>query len=138
MGLPEPAEVARRVRAALAYADIDIKHAEPQVGISSATIARIVSPSTPRGVRGEAELDLIAQATGVPIGFLINGWPLEEPTLIERVEALEHQLGSVRGELSEVSERLLERLEREVAQPPSGPRRDVRDSETGRDAGGPG
>jgi hypothetical protein len=95
MGLPEADEFARRVRAALAYANIEVKSSKGATGISGATMARIVSPTSPRGAKNEDEAARIAHATGVPLAFLLHGFGQEAPALVERVEALEHQMATL-------------------------------------------
>lgn len=67
------AEIASRVRAALAYANIYAKDSEEEVGISPATMARIISPTAPRGASLD-ELRMVAGACGVPLWFLEYGW----------------------------------------------------------------
>lgn len=71
-----PESVAARVRAALAYANIKVKDSGKRVGISAATMARIVSPTDPRGADGD-QLDLIADACGVPRWFLERGFDVK-------------------------------------------------------------
>jgi len=92
MALPPPDQVAKRVGAALAYAGIDIKDSQSQVGISAATMARIVSRTSPRGAKNEMELALVADACDVPMSFLLEGFQPEDPTVAERVEALERKV----------------------------------------------
>jgi transcriptional regulator with XRE-family HTH domain len=99
MALPPPLEVARRVRAAFAYADCDTTKEHPELGISRATVARIVSTSKPRGANHE-ELERIAGFTNVPLGFLTDGWPDESPSTPERLEALEHQYATLKAQLA--------------------------------------
>lgn len=103
MALPDPEEVARRVSGALAYAGIEVKSSGERVGISAATMARIVSRSAPRGAKNEDELETIANATGVPLDFLLNGFTASEPALPERVEALERKVESLLRQRAEAA-----------------------------------
>lgn len=73
MVLIDAGDAAARVRAAMAYADIDVKDSEERVGIGPATMARIMSPTTPRGASID-ELRQIAHACGVPEGFMEQGF----------------------------------------------------------------
>jgi hypothetical protein len=74
---PSPPEVARRVRAAFAYAGLDVSKPVAGLGIDPSTIQRMVDPIDPRGATSEHELRQIALATGVPAGFLLSGFMLE-------------------------------------------------------------
>jgi transcriptional regulator with XRE-family HTH domain len=102
MALPPPLEVARRVRAAFAYAGVDTTKEHPELGISKATVARIVSTSKPRGANHD-ELERIAGFTNVPLAFLLEGWPDGSPSTPERVEALEHQYATLAAQLAEAA-----------------------------------
>jgi hypothetical protein len=96
--------IAARVRAALAYANIKLtdKGSPVKVGsISQATMARIISPTNPRGASVE-ELWAIADACGVPRSFMEEGFaPLERPVsdverrLYELEERLETRLAAI-------------------------------------------
>lgn len=113
--------MAARVRAALAYADIDIKAAQTRVGISRATMTRIVSPTAPRGVRPE-ELPLIIEATGVPAAFFEVGFdPLEQPlTDVEiRVIDIERRVKALetRNQAQAFADELADRLEHDELAP---------------------
>ncbi len=94
MALPAAEDIARRTSAALAYASIDVKAGVcvDDRAISSATLARIVSAASPRGVHTLEELETIADACEVPRSFLLDGFTPDDPSLPERVEALERQL----------------------------------------------
>jgi transcriptional regulator with XRE-family HTH domain len=104
MALP-PAEVARRVRAAFAYAGEDISKQHPDLGISPSTVARIVSSTKPRGADSD-ELGRVAAFTKVPLSFLLEGWASEEASTSERLEALEHQYAALRSELQREAQEL--------------------------------
>lgn len=99
MPLPSPEAVAARTRAALAYANIKLtEKGEPvSVGaISQPTMARIISPTNPRGVRSVEELWAIADACGVPRSFMEEGFSSVEPDgLLVRLEALEGQADEI-------------------------------------------
>lgn len=73
-----PALIASRTRAALGYADIKVKDSNERIGIPSSTMARIVSPTNPRGASFE-ERSQIADACDVPAWFMEHGFdPLKE------------------------------------------------------------
>ena len=94
MGSPET--IAARVRAALAYANIKLtdKGKPASVGsISQSTMARIVSPTNPRGASIE-ELWEIADACGVPRSFMEEGFS-ESGSADDRVSELEAQMAAV-------------------------------------------
>lgn len=103
MALPPPPEIANRVRAAFAYAGQDVTKEHNELGISKATVARIVSRSDPRGASSE-ELERVATFTGVPLGFLLDGWASDAPRIDERVEALEHRLTALLDEIAAARE----------------------------------
>lgn len=97
MELPAAADVAARTRAALAYADIQVKDAEAKVGISYATMARIVSAKNPRGAHTVEELWRIADGCGVPRSFMERGFagdrvPLDEEAVAARLADVERKL----------------------------------------------
>lgn len=103
MERPDAAEIAARVRAALAYRDIQPRdYAEKVPGITPATLKRIVASKNPRGLIDAGELPAIQEATGVPMRFLAGGWAAieEQPTLAEEVEALRHQVETLRADLA--------------------------------------
>lgn len=93
MVLIDPEEAARRVRAALAYADIDVKASPAATGISYATMQRIVSPTSPRGATIE-QLWAIADACDVPRRFMEHGF-----TSSDVPEDIESQLSEIRDVL---------------------------------------
>lgn len=98
MPLPSPETVAARTRAALAYANIKLTDkGEPvSVGaISQPTMARIISPTNPRGVKSLEELWAIADACGVPRAFMEEGF--SEPAAADdsRVAGLERKMEAV-------------------------------------------
>jgi transcriptional regulator with XRE-family HTH domain len=98
MALPPPPEIARRVRAAFAYAGEDVSKEHPKLDISKHTVARIVSGTNPRGADTD-ELEKIADFTKVPLEFLREGFTGEQPGVPDRLEALEHQYTALRSEL---------------------------------------
>lgn len=90
MVLIEAKVAAARTRAALAYANIDVKRSGDRIGISSATMARIVSPSNPRGASIE-ELWQIADACKVPRWFMEQGFDAPASTELEDQVAEHHE-----------------------------------------------
>ena len=109
MALPPPPEIARRVRAAFAYANKDVSKEHAELGIGYATVQRIVSPTKPRGADSD-ELEQIAGFTGVPVSFLLDGWPSEAPSAAERLEALEHQYQALIAQIGEARRSAAEAL----------------------------
>jgi hypothetical protein len=100
-------KVAARVRAALAYANIDVNKSDTLIGIGRSTMARIVSPSKPRGASIE-ELWRIADACGVPRSFMERGFdtPSEVPAdVTKRLERIEEAVGQI-GTLDELVEQV--------------------------------
>jgi hypothetical protein len=98
MALPSPEVVAARARAALAYANIKLtEKGEPvKVGsINQATMARIVSPTNPRGANSIEELWEIADACGVPRSFMEEGFSASGSNADARLAELEDQMGAV-------------------------------------------
>lgn len=96
MFLLEPAEAARRTRAALAYANIDVKESKKRIGISSPTMARIVSPTSPRGFRSIEEAWLIADRCEVPREFMEHGFAYDTANGSDaRITKLEIRLGEL-------------------------------------------
>lgn len=71
-------EVARRVRAAAAYAGIDHDELAAATGITVPTLRRIVSKSAPRGASAEERWS-IADACQVPRWFLETGFAIVDP-----------------------------------------------------------
>jgi hypothetical protein len=99
---PDPLETARRVRAALAYADIKVRgNSEERFQIGEATMRRITSSTDPRGATIE-ELWRIADACGVPREFLLSGFGRydEEEPVSDRVGALEDQVAFLMREIA--------------------------------------
>lgn len=108
MDLIDPAHVAARARAALAYANIEVKDSKDRIGIPYSTMTRIVSPKNPRGARTVEELWAIADACGVPRAFMergfevvveaeeaarVNGAANDLEDVLRRVAALEQATG---------------------------------------------
>ena len=102
----DPAIMASRVRAALAYADIHVKGSHRETGIGDSTMTRIVSSTSPRGASSD-EMVKIADACGVPLWFLRHGFtpPVTtgEADLRDRLDLLERQ---VQAQLSDLEARL--------------------------------
>jgi transcriptional regulator with XRE-family HTH domain len=77
------------------------------LGVSERHVTRIeageVAVNTDR-------LVAIAQATDVPLAFLTDGFTPEDPTVPERVEALEHQYATLRAEIAEARTTVAEAL----------------------------
>lgn len=107
---PSPAEVARRVRAAFAYAGLDVSKPVPGLPVDPPTIQWMIDPINPRGAESERELSQIAKATGVPVGFLLCGFMVEGLSHAEhiRTDGNSHNaaLRSVADPPDEVSEPL--------------------------------
>jgi transcriptional regulator with XRE-family HTH domain len=94
-------DLAARVRAAFAYKGLSKSARAKALGVSARQVTRIEA--------GEASVNpdrlaAIARATGVPRGFLEDGFAPDEPTVPERLEATEHQVGTVRDEIKELRE----------------------------------
>ncbi len=87
-------EATRKARAAWAYSGLDQDELAERAGIKPATLANYLLST--RGGPGLEQLLKIAEATGVPDAFMRHGFAaikdLDEPSLEERVEALERQL----------------------------------------------
>ncbi len=77
MSMPETSseDYGRRVRAARAFKGIAMADLAAAAGFSVGTLARLEVGARPLSV---AEARVIAQATGVPLAFLIDGWPSAE------------------------------------------------------------
>lgn len=100
MTLIDPRITADRVRAALAFAGIDVKDSQAKVGISYATMERIVSPSKPRGASLD-ELRQIADACpGVPRWFLEHGFA---PPAETGADELRQDLSDLRDDLKQLA-----------------------------------
>lgn len=110
---PEALQVARRVRAALAYAGIEVKRSVD--GITPATMARLVSLSNPRGFQRPGEPELIAQACHVPVDFLRHGFPHDDDELDGRLELIEEQLAELHRSILSLS------VEQAAARPDASP-----------------
>lgn len=94
-------ELAARVRAARGWADMNRREMGEALGVSERQVTRLES--------GQAEVTLeisqrIAVATGVPTWFMEHGFAApaepEEPAFAERLETLEHQMGTVLDQLA--------------------------------------
>ncbi len=105
MNLTDPRLTADRVRAALAFSNINVTDSLQRVGISKATMQRIVSPTNPRGASIE-EMQLVAVACpDVPAWFLEHGF---SPPVETGETDLRQELNDTRDEL----EALLARVAR--------------------------
>lgn len=122
MELPPPEIVAARARAALAYANIKLteKGAPVKVGsITQATMARIISPTSPRGANSIEELWEIAEACGIPRSFMEEGF--SAPASGDgRVGDLEMQMAAVGRAVelmaAELEGRFASQIEQRVAE----------------------
>lgn len=95
--LIDPRLVAARVRAALAYAGIEHTRPPDDLGVSKATLARMVSWTSPRGAQSTDELWAIADRCGVPRVFMEQGWePLVAADAARRVEEAADELAALR------------------------------------------
>lgn len=90
-------ERARRLRAARVYLGKKHEDVRKETGISETTISRIENAKTAPDAR-QVET-LINAYEGVPLWFFEHGFEAqpvpEEPTLVERVEALEGQMATL-------------------------------------------
>lgn len=104
-------ERAARIRAAIAYSDRDQKDLAEQLGISVTTLSRYENGKSP--VDDKAAVRILT-ACGVPEWFLEHGFQdapePEAPSVAERVEAIGHQLESLRGDLERRAETLSTQL----------------------------
>lgn len=103
----EPDEDAARVRAAQAWAGITDEEFAERLGVARRTIGRLKSGAAPVDLERRGR---IAEACGVPQWFMATGFAAapepEDPTLAERVEALEGRLGTIESLLADVRRRL--------------------------------
>lgn len=85
--------IAARIRAAAAYADMSKQDAGQLMGVSARQFTRYEAGlwKTPPSTE---QLDALADGCKVPRMFIHGGWSgiEDQPTLAERVEALEHRL----------------------------------------------
>lgn len=88
-GMPD--DIASRVRAAIAYADLPLAEVAAALGVSQATVMRIK-----KGDREPkpSELSALAEKADVPLAYLTEGFAsLSDPTDLEaRVDYLESLL----------------------------------------------
>ncbi len=102
VALVDPRITASRVRAALAYTNINLSDSDEKVGIKTGTMARITSPTSPRGAKPD-ELQLIADACPeVPAWFFDYGFLPPAETGEEDVRRRIAELESVLSLLLEV------------------------------------
>lgn len=94
-------ELAARLRAAFAYADMTKAERAEVLGVSQRQVTRILS--------GEVAVDpyklpAVAAATGVPESFFEEDWLNGSPSTPERVEALEHQYATLHALVTEAAD----------------------------------
>lgn len=99
-------EEAARLRAAFAYAGLTKAQRAELLGVAPRTVTRVES--------GQSEVPAgawprVIEATGVPSWFASPGFEQDAPSVVERVEALEHRHSTVVDALSSVG-----RLEEEL------------------------
>lgn len=97
-------KVGARIRAARAYADITSqKKLADLIGVGREVVIALEAdqrePTVP-------EVRRIATATGVPMGFLLDGWTAP-PGFAERLEALEDELRQGRSERDALRQTML-------------------------------
>lgn len=94
-------EASRRARAAIGYAGLQEQEIVEKSGISSATLRRIVSVSSPRGFHKAEEMWALADACGVPRAFLEEGWQRyeDELSLREEFEGLRDSVNLIQRQL---------------------------------------
>lgn len=96
MRLIPPADAARRARAAVAYAGLEIPEITKRTGIASGTIRNILSRTRPSSGTIE-RLWSIADACDVPRSFMEDGWdaitaPHHASNLEQRMDELSEEL----------------------------------------------
>lgn len=75
-----PQELARRVRAAIAYAGLDVAEIAQRTGIKAGTVRNIASDSRPSGGTPPRIAAIVAACDGVPASFMTVGFdPLRTP-----------------------------------------------------------
>jgi hypothetical protein len=79
VGPDDPALVAARVRAVLAYAAISYEEASRRSRIGQSTLRRITSVTRPRGA-SLPELQQLAVACRVPLRWLVRPWDVDDTT----------------------------------------------------------
>jgi transcriptional regulator with XRE-family HTH domain len=94
-----PDEVAARLRAAFAYANMSKADRAAVLQVSARTVTRIESGEVQ--VAGDKLAD-VAKATGVPMAFFEDGWPNGTPLPVERVDKVEFELETLRGQVSQL------------------------------------
>jgi transcriptional regulator with XRE-family HTH domain len=100
-------ELAARLRAAFAYADMDKAQRAEVLGVSPRQVTRLLTGEVPLD---PYKLPAVAQATGVPESFFEEGWPDESPSTPERLERVEHLYATLNGRLEQEAERRRETL----------------------------
>lgn len=85
-----------RIRAAFGYADLNRPQIGARLGVSVETVSRLLAGSSTPKVDTDL-LARIAEICDVPLSFLQEGFdaPAAEPTMAERVEALERKIDAV-------------------------------------------
>ena len=102
-----PRDLAARVRAAFAYKGLSKTERAQALGVSVRQATRIESGQA--GIP-DGRLEQIAQVTGVPLSFLVDGFVNDAPSAGERIEALEHQYAALRAEIAEARTAAVEAL----------------------------
>lgn len=74
----QPKEMGRRVRTARTYGGLSRVQLGEHLGISEEGVKRMERGTLPRKIK-PSELLMIAHATGVPLWFLVEGWPTKPP-----------------------------------------------------------
>lgn len=111
-----PGEIAARIRAAIGYSGEDAREIAERLGVSEATLRRRTARQNPSGARSMDELYRIAEACGVPPGFMAEGFTGLGQTAgtDERLDRLEQAImligQELADELPELQQRLLEGL----------------------------
>lgn len=106
----DSSDTAKRVRAALAYAGIDVKESKEKTGVTYATMQRIVSPTNPRGASLDELRQIADHCPGVPRWFLEYGFapPVEtgETDLRQEVSDTRAELASLSRTVASLSQQL--------------------------------
>lgn len=103
MKLIPPDEAARRARAAVAYAGLELPELEKRTGIKQGTLRNILSKTRPQSGTVE-RLWVIADACRVPREFMEGGW--------SAITAIHHGSNNLSERMQSLTEELHERMER--------------------------
>ena len=85
-----------RIRAARAYAKLGVRECAHALGISEDTFERTEKGKRPLTI---PEAKAYADATGVPLWFLLDGWPGSLRQIDERLNELQRLLAGELGDL---------------------------------------